>query len=139
MKDEDRRREAMIDTWRRALDQRLEALDGETRRRLARIRRQVLERAEREGALEQKGKKAGSPTVPASSQRRWAEWGGLAAVAASALLVVALGWQENVPPLEPPLVEDLELLSTKEEIDFFEELDFYLWLVEEQLDESRTG
>jgi len=79
--------------------------------------------------------------VPAP--RRWVEWGGLAAVAASALLVVALWWQRDVPsPLpfpEAPLVEDLELLSAKEEIEFFEELDFYLWLVEEQLDENRTG
>ncbi|HHH35897.1 MAG TPA: hypothetical protein ENK48_03595 [Gammaproteobacteria bacterium] len=101
----------------RLLD-RAAALDEETAALLAARRRRALEAARR------------------SDGRPWVQWGGLAAVAASALLVMGLWWGQSVPPsampAATPLVEDLELLSTREDLEFFEDLDFYLWLEDEQ-------
>ena len=38
----------------------------------------------------------------------------------------------------PPL-EDIALLSDKEELEFYEELDFYLWLNNEQMQNENTS
>ena len=102
----------------RVLERSAAALDGETAALLAARRRRALEAARQ------------------ADGQRWVQWGGLAAVAASALLVLGLWWGQTAShptvPGATPLVEDLELLSTREDLEFFEDLDFYLWLENEQ-------
>lgn len=108
--DEDRQLTARA---RDMLDQRLEELDEETIGRLRAARRKAL--------------RGLSPRRP-----RWIVMGGWAAAAASFLLVVAL-WNTSNRVLEAPgIFEDLELLSTREDMEFIEDLDFYLWLDDEQ-------
>jgi len=113
---QDANEEHFVAAMKAALDHRLESLDGETTECLKQVRRQVLERG-------------------AAQRPRWVQAAGLAAVAASALLVVSLwfvGEGGRDAPELLPLMEDLELLSTREDIEFFEDLDFYLWLDHEQ-------
>ncbi len=111
--------ERFVAAARAALERRAEALDAETVARLADLRREAL--AQRR-----------------APRRRWVEVAGVAAVAASALLVVSLWFSAgNVqPPGLAPLMEDLELLSTREDLELFEDLDFYLWLT---ADDQQTG
>ncbi|HFQ91858.1 MAG TPA: DUF3619 family protein [Chromatiales bacterium] len=98
---------------RALLDERLEALDGETAARLRAARRRAL------GEL-------------APRRRAWMAAGGLAAATASLLLVVML-WSGGERPVgSPDIFEDLELLSSTEDMEFIEDLDFYLWLDDEQ-------
>ncbi|MFQ5488482.1 MAG: DUF3619 family protein [Gammaproteobacteria bacterium] len=113
---QDANEERFVAAMKAALDHRLESLDGETTERLEQVRRQVL--------------------ATGTAQRpSWVQAAGLAAVAASALLVVSLWFVgdggRDAPELLP-LMEDLELLGAKQDIKFFEDLDFYLWLADEQ-------
>ncbi len=110
--------ERFVAALKATLDHRLESLDGETTERLEQARRRAMG--------------AGAAQRPP----RWVQAAGVAAVAASALLVVSLwfvgeGGGHDAPELLP-LMEDLELLGTREDIEFFEDLDFYLWLEDEQ-------
>lgn len=113
---QDANEERFITAVKAALDHRLESLDDETIERLAKVRRRVLQET----------------TI---RRPRWVQAGGLAAVAASALLVVSLwfmGEGSRGAPELMPFMEDLELLGAKQDIKFFEDLDFYLWLADEQ-------
>lgn len=69
-----------------------------------------------------------------SAARPWAwGFGGLATVAAGVLgLVLWLGGPHGAvaPGLVPP-TEDLELLASGEGVEFYADLDFYLWLAED--------
>ncbi len=95
------------------LDERLEELDEETLARLHAARRSALD------ALD-------------TRRHGWMTVGGWAAAAASLLLVVSLWDGGERMPESPDVFEDLELLSTKEDMEFIEDLDFYLWLEDEQ-------
>lgn len=65
----------------------------------------------------------------AARVRPWA-WGGLATAAAGALgLMLWLGTPHG--PVAAPPVEDLDLLASAEGLDFYADLDFYLWLDED--------
>lgn len=69
-----------------------------------------------------------------SAARPWAlGFGGLATVAAGVLgLVVWLGGPHGaVAPGPVPPTEDLELLASGEGVEFYADLDFYLWLAED--------
>jgi len=97
---------------RQLRDKSEEPLDGGTLSRLAMARNRALDEVGR--------------------RRRWqAEWplavGAFASVAAAAVVVVL--WQEvNRPPeLELASADELELLAS-EDLEFFEELEFYQWL-----------
>jgi len=65
------------------------------------------------------------------SARPWAwGFGGLATVAAGVLgLVLWLGGPHGPAPVPP--TEDLELLASGEGVEFYADLDFYLWLEED--------
>jgi hypothetical protein len=91
-------------------------LDGQTRSRLARARLAAVE-----AAGERRGHSWFLPSrlVPA---------GGVAAV----LIALALVWQGPQRPVAPAVsvvVNDLDLLLEGENLDLFEELDFYAWLL----------
>ncbi len=102
------------------LDQAVDGLDTATLRDLRRVRREAL-----------------LASKPAASGKRPA-WllpvGGLATAATVAVLTVSL-WltsPENDSAVQLPPLEDLALLGDAESLDFYEDLDFYLWLDDEK-------
>jgi len=102
----------LVETVRAALDRAAGDLAVREAHRLAAARREALAAGGR-----------------AARVRPWA-WGGLATVAAGALsLVLWLGMPQG-PGAVPP-VEDLELLTAGEGVEFYADLDFYLWLAED--------
>ena len=65
--------------------------------------------------------------------RRFWQPVGLAALAATvAIVVVSLQVMQTKTPVTTPGMEDMALLSTGDELDLYENLDFYQWLELEQ-------
>ncbi len=81
-------------------------------------------------------RKAALAGKPAGSVRRW--WLPVGGLVTAAVMGLALTlWMPpagNNPGV--PVMEDLELLAAAEEVDFYDELDFYLWLA---VDEEPVG
>ncbi len=107
------------------LDQAVNGLDDATLRDLRRVRREAL--------------LAGKPVVSKKRPAWLLPVGGLATAATVAVLTVSL-WltppEHDLGTQLPPL-EDLALLGDAESLEFYEELDFYLWLDDE--DEQEAG
>lgn len=112
-KDEDRFLQRLTST----LDQTEHTLDDATLRQLRLARHKAVEASE---------KKAHSRwLLPVS---------GLATAATVAVLTISL-WlvpPENKPGDALPALEDIALLGDAESLEFYEDLDFYLWLDDEQ-------
>ncbi len=107
----------LVKRIRQGLEADLAEIDPLTRARLA---------AARERAL--------AEYAPVATGMSWHEWlvsaAGLAAVLA--LTVVLFGLQPA--PVHPPGPDsDFELLASPVRFEFFEELDFYMWLQEQDL------
>ena len=104
------------------LDAATDEIDAATKTRLRAIRREALASAE-----------------TSSHSAWWVPAGSLAAVATLAVMTVSL-WtlMPEQDAFMPPL-EDIALLSDKEELEFYEELDFYLWLNNEQMQNENTS
>jgi len=102
------------------LDRAVDGLDDATRRDLRRVRRAAL--------------LAGKPAAGEKRPAWLLPVGGLATAATVAVLTVSL-WltpPENNPVAQLPPLEDLALLGDAESLEFYEELDFYLWLDDEK-------
>ena len=110
-----RNADEFLDKMKHTLDTAAEEIDDATQTRLRAIRREAL--AVREAPYR---------------SAWWVNAGGLATVATLTILTVSL-W--TVTPDEavfiPPL-EDIALLSDQDELEFYEDLDFYLWLDDEK-------
>jgi hypothetical protein len=98
--------------------ERVAGLDGATRSRLAQARARA---------------------VDAAATRRFNPWleparllplGGVAAAALAALLIWQVP-QTPAPSVEPVVLNDLDLLLEGENLDLFEDLEFYAWLLEQ--------
>lgn len=103
-----------VDNIRKQLDQSCENLEGETLSKLNRVRHAALERG-------RKRKQWLGPLV------------GLATAASVALVSINLwngGNTASVPGMD--IVEDIELLSSNEDLEFYENLEFYQWLEDEK-------
>jgi len=103
-----------------ALDQAVDELDDATLRDLRRVRREAL--------------LASKPVVSEKRPAWLLPMGGLATAATVAVLTVSL-WltlPENDPATQLPPLEDLALLGDAESLEFYEDLDFYLWLDDEK-------
>ncbi len=108
MNDQQERFEQQI---RQTLDQSSAGLDGETLSRLRQARSQAL---------------AAARPRPARPNR----WMPAAAMAGITTLAVGI-WLQQPSQESPALlagIEDIELLAAQEDIEFYEDLDFYLWL-----------
>lgn len=95
----------------------VEGLDGATRSRLAEARARAVAAA--------RSRRSVWLAPP-----RLAPLGGIAA----AVLVAALVWywpEPAVEPVEEAVVTDLDLLLEGEDLELFEELEFYSWLLEQ--------
>jgi hypothetical protein len=97
-----------------ALDKAEHGLDDTTLRELRKRRREAVEISKKRPAW----------LLPVA---------GLAMVATVAAFSVSLWLAAPQPSLETlPAVEDMALLGDAESLEFYEDLDFYLWLDEEQ-------
>jgi hypothetical protein len=114
MKSEDRDKE-LLERVKGTLDESCASLDGETLHRLRGIRLAALDKA------------------PAD-RRPFFLWRGFTAggFATAAVLVVAVSlWMSTFrAPLPEKQVEDLEIITSQEHIDLYEDLEFYKWLAE---------
>ena len=96
------------------LDRSAENLDIRTKQRLEYIRMMALETV---------GQKRGRFFLP----NRWLTVGGVATVVTA---VVALVFWYHAPSAVPPAknIDDFEIISSREQIDFYRDLEFYRWL-----------
>ena len=112
------RDEELLNRIRRELDNGVESLDGEARARLTSARHKALEHSKRPGRL-----------------RAWLPAGGLALASLLVITVIAFKLQPAGPEMDFPVVlleneQDLELVSTIDNFEILEDLEFYYWLEE---------
>jgi len=105
----------LLSAARSTLEDSVDALDASTVERLAAIRRRAIESATRQST---------------SRMPRWlVPVGGLATAAAAVLVVLTLWTIQPVKESSPvAALEDIHLLTAPEEIEFYQDLDFYEWL-----------
>ncbi|QGY39643.1 hypothetical protein GM415_05770 [Pseudodesulfovibrio cashew] len=111
----DRDRE-FLEKARFVLDESVDGLDGVTRAGLARARNAALDTAGRGRARR---------------RRQWLAWGTPAVGLAAALLVGLFLFNGTTPPTAGEYVTDLDILTSGESLDFYEEMEFLEWLAEE--------
>jgi anti-sigma-K factor RskA len=104
------------------LDDKVDQLDPQTRARLAQIRQRAIQ--------------AAADRTSARSAKTTARWlmpvGGGVAVAAAIVVAVILGPEPALTPAQQPasmaVLEDINILTDSEEIEFYRDLEFYEWL-----------
>lgn len=103
------------------LDDKADQLDPQTRARLAQIRHQAIQAA----ADRTSGRRV------QRTARWWVPAGGVA-VAAAIVFAVILGPETALTPEQQPasmaVLEDINILTDSEEIEFYRDLEFYEWL-----------
>ena len=111
---QDDKDQAFLHNTRQVLDHSVDALDEETSSRLRQIRYQALNNK--------------------PEKHNWfTPYSAFAATAAVLVLSVTV-WLTQLPAINDELVlEDIPLLTTSEELDFYQELEFYNWLDDEQI------
>ncbi|MCX5912459.1 MAG: DUF3619 family protein [Deltaproteobacteria bacterium] len=111
---EQEREKQFVEKIRGFLDESAESLNPDMRLRLQEARFRALRAAEK--------RRAWFFSFP-----RWITVGGFAT---ATVAILAFFFWFNAPSLEAPTkqVEDFEILTSKEQIDFYKDLDFFLWL-----------
>ncbi|HHM04881.1 MAG TPA: hypothetical protein ENJ19_03950 [Gammaproteobacteria bacterium] len=108
--------QVFLDHAKRVLEARAESLDELTRARLRAARKQALAAA-----------------APVRTPWKGRAFGGAFATAAVVVLAVVLwsGPEQGLDPVVPAAeLDDMELLLSGEELEVFEDADFYLWLAD---------
>ena len=100
---------------KKALDQQTDALDGETLSKLNQARQAAIQHA---------GHKPGLGLT-----RTWVPWGGVAA--AILLTSIFMFKAEEMAIVTDGAVDEMEIIASSESLDLYEQLDFYMWLLEE--------
>ncbi|WP_298273540.1 hypothetical protein [Geobacter sp.] len=112
----DERDDRLIETIRGHLEERTAALDGRTAARLREMRFAAVEAA---------GRRRWFAAIP-----RWATAGGVATIAVA--VVATSLWFTRVQREKPVAgIDDMEIITTREHIQLYEDLDFYRWLAEQ--------
>lgn len=102
---------------RRLLDESVEHLDAATLSRLNQARQQALEAAEHRAHV------------------RWAWWGVPAGGVAAAFLAAVIWWPRPAVDGTPaPPIEDMEILVNADSLEMLEDLEFFMWLDEADVD-----
>ena len=106
-----------IDNVKKALDLDKENLDAGTQSKLNQIRQKALDAGERKGF----------------DIRQWltlptAGW------ATACLIVLGLAIYTQQPNGTSPPLEDIDLLAAEDNLEFYDGLEFYAWLAEENID-----
>ena len=104
-----------ISNVKKALDLDADNLDAGTQSKLTRIRHQALDAGKRKGFGIRR-----LFTLPAVG---WA--------ATACLIVLGLTVYMQQPNGTTPLLEDIELLAAEDNLEFYDGLEFYAWLAEE--------
>lgn len=135
---QDRDEAAFLARVKSTLDESEGRVDDITAARLRTLRREavtVSSGAKRDVRSTPEGWTPGMAAINAHRARRRPAWllptAGLATAATVATLAVTL-WSVPPAPTETLPLDDLALLSDTEALEFYEELDFYLWLEHEQ-------
>jgi hypothetical protein len=102
----------LVDNIRQRMDQSVNALDGQTLSRLNRIRHAALEHRQ------------------ARASRMLLPFGGF--VTACVLVVSVMMFTPGTPDTEavPSAMEDLDILTSSDSLDLYEDYEFYQWLAE---------
>jgi len=104
------------------LDEEVANLDAGTQRRLEHARMAALE-------------EAGESRWTSFLRRRWLMFGSFATAAtAAAAVFMWLHASPGVLPAGP--IEDFEIITSQERIDFYQDLDFYRWLAATEKDRA---
>lgn len=103
-----------------SLDANVDALDAETRRHLANIRRQALN-AETNSKV---------PIFKWLNTNNWLSAGALAFASMFAVFLVFSPHNQEVSPVQNDQVAVFELLNNTEELDAITDADFYVWMDE---------
>jgi len=116
MNEQDKEKQ-FIDNVKKALDLGAENLDAGTQSKLTRMRHQALDAGERKGF----------------DIRQWFT---LPAVgwATACILVLGLTIYMKQPNGTVPPLEDIDLLAAEDNLEFYDGLEFYAWLAEENID-----
>lgn len=116
--------DTLNERYKKALDERLEELDGETLSKLRQARSQALQ------------------SLPKKS--RWlgggVGWAAGVATAAAMSVTLMLLWpgEQNYSQDFVTELADAELLADEESIEFYEELDFYIWLEQQETESGEV-
>ncbi|MDH5546338.1 MAG: DUF3619 family protein [Gammaproteobacteria bacterium] len=112
---------------KRQLDEKADGLDGETLSDLNQRRQAVLNQAGKSTPVA-----VWQNIMALSSNHPWAIPASTAAVAVVAILTWNV-WNNStwISQVEPGVLEDMELLSSHENLEFYSELEFYEWLEDE--------
>ncbi|MEX5217638.1 MAG: hypothetical protein NW701_07410 [Nitrospira sp.] len=95
---------------KQALEQSLDQCDARLAGRLQRARREVLESS--------------------MNRRPWGRWAGVAIASIGLLTVVFLANQRDIENHGQPMLEDIELMTSPENVELSDDLEFYDWLAE---------
>ncbi len=108
--------EEFLDKVKNSLDQRIDTLDGETLSRLNRARQTALQQQH----------------LPPHAVNKWL-WLPVSGIAA-ALLVSSIFMfrSEQITDISGNEFDEIEIIASKDSIELYEQLDFYLWLLEEE-------
>ena len=111
---QDNKDQLFTDNARQRLDKSVDATDEETSSRLRQIRYQAL------------NKKA--------DKNIWLTTYSAFAATAAVLVLTITVWLTQAPTINDELVlEDISILTSTEELDFYQQLEFYNWLDDEQI------
>ncbi|MCG6980961.1 MAG: DUF3619 family protein [Deltaproteobacteria bacterium] len=108
-----------LEKVRRTLDDSVENLDAQTLSRLTQARHNAVEQVKSKPYLR--------------THRFWLTTAGLVTTAAAVLLAIFLTRAPSVPQYYSA-IEDVEILAANDSPEFFSQLEFYAWLVEEMDD-----
>lgn len=117
MTDHDKEQQ-FIDNVKKALDLGTDHLDAGTQSQLTRMRHRALDAGGRRDTFAQ----------------RWFTLPN-AAWAAAAVLVLALAITLKQPGSDPGAWEDIDILAAEDNLEFYDSLEFYAWLAEEETGE----
>jgi len=115
---DDNKEQAFLKAAKKTLDESLDTIDAATLTRL---------RAARRAAMTQSG-----PPPWRLWRNAWAPAGALTAVALVAVTAVSL-WNAGMQdPVVPLAWEEAPILGSADDLEFYQELEFYYWLQDEQ-------
>ncbi|RDH88704.1 MAG: hypothetical protein DIZ77_05705 [endosymbiont of Seepiophila jonesi] len=118
---------AFSDWAKSRLDEQMETIDGDTLSRLRQIRANAVQEAQLQRRTLLSRGLAFAGVDGGVNGISWVPAGGLAMVA-MLLIVSVLFMQRSVDGISPDLLPIMEITAAEDEIELYENLDFYRWL-----------
>lgn len=119
--------QAFLDSVKQALDDSVEQVDELTRAKLSAARHRAVDAASQSARWN-----VGNVLSVNWFDRRGAVIAGVFSIAVIAVLVLPNLTAQN-PQQAVALIDDMELLGGADDLDFYQDLDFYLWVADEQV------